>query len=623
VKLASRSVVASVTAMVPNSLGPGELLVHYGTDEQKRYYLPRLASGAEIPCFALTEPEAGSDAAAARSTGIVCRGLWEGREVLGMRLTWNKRYITLSPVATVIGLAFRLSDPEHLLGDKDDLGITCALIPRAVPGVEVGRRHDPLGVPFMNGPTTGRDVFVPIDFIIGGRAMAGQGWRMLMESLAAGRSISLPALSAAVGQFCARAAGAYASVRQQFDMPIGRFEGIEEPLARIGGHAYLMNAVRTVTAGAVDAGQKPSVVSAIAKAYLTEGMRRVVNDAMDVFAGAGISRGPRNVMARPYLSVPIGITVEGANILTRSLIIYGQGAIRCHPYVRRVMASVTARDLAAFDRAFAGHAAFVLSSLVRSFVLGLTGGRFARPVRGPAGEYLGRLSRLSAAFVTLSDAAMATLGGDLKRREKISGRFADALAWMYVGSAVAKRFHDDGQPAADEAVMRWSSELAIHETQRALQGILDNLPNRMVAIALRPVVFPLGARYRPPGDALGGTVARGLLDGGESWHRLTRDIFVPDAREAGLGRLLWALGKVTASRSVEARVRTAVRARRLARASGDALLNGAVEAGVITETERQVVIDAAAAREEVIQVDAFATAAVGQASAAALEYAAR
>jgi len=439
-KVASRSVTAAVTVMVPNSLGPAELLLHYGTDDQKRHYLPRLAVGEEIPCFALTGPEAGSDAAATQSVGIVSRGTYEGKEVLGMRLTWRKRYITLGPVATVIGLAFRLRDPDGLLGGDEDLGITCALIPAGLPGIEIGERHDPMGVPFHNGPTLGTDVFVPLDFIIGGRELAGDGWLMLMESLSAGRSISLPSLAVASAELVTRVVGAYATVREQFDTPIGRFEGIEEPLARIGGLTYVMNAARVLTAGAVDAGEKPAVLSAIVKAYLTESMRTVVNDAMDIRAGAAICRGPRNILANAYQAVPIGITVEGANILTRSMIIYGQGAIRSHPYTQDEIEAVAEGDLARFDRAFFGHMGHVVSNALRALLLGLTGGMLARvPGNRRTRRYFGQLTRMSAAFSIVSDTTMATLGGALKRREKISGRLADALAWMYFGSAALKR----------------------------------------------------------------------------------------------------------------------------------------------------------------------------------------
>jgi len=393
-KVASRSVTAAVTVMVPNSLGPAELLLHYGTEDQKRHYLPRLAVGDDIPCFALTGPEAGSDAAATQSVGIVSRGTYEGEEVLGMRLTWRKRYITLGPVATVIGLAFRLRDPDGLLGGDEDLGITCALIPAGLPGIEIGERHDPMGVPFHNGPTLGTDVFVPLDFIIGGRERAGDGWLMLMESLSAGRSISLPSLAVASAELATRVVGAYATVREQFDTPIGRFEGIEEPLARIGGLTYVMNAARVLTAGAVDAGEKPAVLSAIVKAYLTEAMRTVVNDAMDIRAGAAICRGPRNILANAYQAVPIGITVEGANILTRSMIIYGQGAIRSHPYTQDEIEAVAEGDLARFDRAFFGHMGHVVSNALRALLLGLTGGMLARvPGNRRTRRYFGALLR--------------------------------------------------------------------------------------------------------------------------------------------------------------------------------------------------------------------------------------
>ncbi len=605
-KLSSRSVTAAVTAMVPNSLGPAELLLHYGTDEQKRHYLPRLARGEEIPCFALTGPEAGSDAAATQSVGIVCRGMHEGKEVLGMRLTWRKRYITLGPVSTLIGLAFRLRDPDHLLGEKEDLGITCALVPSGLPGIEIGKRHDPLGVPFQNGPNTGKDVFVPLESIIGGRAMAGQGWRMLMESLAAGRSISLPSLAVGASQLAARVVGAYATVREQFDTPIGRFEGIEEPLARIGGLAYLMSAARTLTAGAVDAGEKPAVVSAIAKCYLTEGMRQVVNDALDIRAGAGICRGPRNVLARVYSAVPIGITVEGANILTRSMIIYGQGAIRCHPFVREEMLAAAEKDLARFDRAFFGHFGFVCRNGVRALLLGLTGGRLARARGGGVvGKYLRALTRASAGFALLSDAAMITLGGRLKRREKISGRLADALAWMYLASATIKRFWDEGRPAGDEPFLRWACDHALFRIQEAFEGLLDNFPNRLVAWKLRALLFPLGARRRPPDDRLGAQVARALLEDREERLRLTRDIFVPPPGEPGLGILESALDKAVEALAVEAKLRDAVRAGRIDRGPGDELADRALEAGIIDRQEREKLRAADAARDEAIQVDAF------------------
>jgi len=605
-KLASRSLTAAVTVMVPNSLGPAELLLHYGTDAQKERHLPRLARGEEIPCFALTGPEAGSDAAATQSEGIVCRGEWQGEETLGMRLAWTKRYITLAPVATLIGLAFRLRDPEGLLGEQADLGITCALVPADLPGVEIGRRHDPLGIPFQNGPTTGRDVFVPLDAIIGGREGAGQGWRMLMETLAVGRSISLPAVSVGGAELAARVVSAYAMVREQFDTPIGRFEGVEEPIARIAGRCYAMDALRRATTAAVDAGEKPAVLSAIAKAYLTDLMRQVVADAMDVRAGAAIMRGPRNVLARAHQSVPIGITVEGANILTRSMIIFGQGAIRCHPYALHEMESVADGDLERFDRAFFGHLGFVVSNAARSLWHALTAARLARvPEPGALRRPLQGLVRWSVAFALLSDAAMATLGGTLKRREKITGRFADALAWLVLGACAARRWVVEGRRAEDLPLASWAAGEACYEVERALRGVLDNLPARPLAWLLRALVFPLGADLRGPSDALGAEAARALLDEPGVRERLTASIFVPPADEPGLGHLEAALGHARRALAVEARIRRAVREGVIDHAPGDVLVEKALAAGVIGPEERGWLLEADEARDEAIQVDSF------------------
>jgi acyl-CoA dehydrogenase len=605
-KLSSRSVTAAVTAMVPNSLGPAELLLHYGTQQQKQHYLPRLANGDEVPCFALTEPEAGSDATAQHSEGIVCRGSFEGREVLGMRLHWNKRYITLGPVATVLGLAFRLRDPDHLLGATEDLGITCALLPVRLPGVKIGERHDPLGIPFQNGPTYGTDVFAPLEFIIGGPAMAGTGWRMLMDCLAAGRGISLPSLAVGAAQLAARTTSAYANVREQFGLPIGKFEGVEEPLARIAGMTYAMDAARRLTLGAIDEGQKPAVISAIVKRYLTEGMRSVVNDAMDIQAGAAISRGPRNILAAAYAAVPVGITVEGANILTRTLIIYGQGAIRCHPYVQKEMAAVAAKDVAALDRAFFGHVGHVVRTKLRAFGLALTDGALAgRPVSGPVGPLFGHLARYSAAFALVSDFAMATLGGALKRKETLSGRLADALAWMYIGSAVLKRYMDDGQPKGDWAYVRWASAHASFQIEGALRGVLDNLPSRPAAWVLGGLIFPLGANRRPPSDRLAAAVARSLLTDAEARDRLTAGIYMPDPEEPGLGRLEAAYRKVLAAAPAERKIRDAARAGRLKAAEGCALFDDAARQNIITDGERKALCEAYHARQDVIQVDAF------------------
>jgi len=610
-KLSSRSITAAVTAMVPNSLGPAELLLHYGTDEQRDYYLPRLARGEEIPCFALTGPEAGSDAAATDSEGILYRGHFEGKEVLGIRLSWRKRYITLSPIATLIGLAFRLRDPERLLGGEEDLGITCALVPAGLPGIEIGERHDPMGIPFHNGPIEGHDVFVPIDAIIGGPEGAGQGWRMLMESLAAGRSISLPSLSAGGAKLATRVVSAYAMVREQFDTPIGRFEGVAEPLARMAGLTYLMDATRWLTAAAVDAGEQPSVLSAIAKTYLTGSLRDVVNDGMDIRAGAAIQRGPRNVLGRVYDAVPVGITVEGANILTRSMIIYGQGAIRCHPFALEEIRAIEANDLEAFDRAFFGHVGHVATVAGRALLLGLTDGHLERDVpsrfgRGSFGRhYFQRLSRASAAFALVSDACMASLGGELKRREMITGRLADALAWMYLASATLKRFQDTNGPAADQPFVTWACEHALARIEDALDGVLRNLPARPIAWALRPLVFPLGRRAKEPDDACLGTAAAALLDDADTRNRLTAGIFIPDADEVGLGRLEDALAKATEALPVEAKLRHAVRDGHLEHAPGLRLAEAGLEANVITKAEFELLRTAETARDEVIQVDSF------------------
>jgi acyl-CoA dehydrogenase len=605
-RISSRSVAAAVTVMVPNSLGPGELLLHYGTEEQRKYYLPRLAKGDEVPCFGLTGPEAGSDAAATQSTGVVEKRVIDGKEVIGLRLNWKKRYITLAPVATLIGLAFRIKDPDHLLGEVEDLGISCALISADLPGVEIGMRHDPMGVPFMNGPIVGNDVFAPLDCIIGGKDGIGQGWRMLMECLAAGRSISLPALSVGAAQMMTRISGAYATVREQFDTPIGRFEGIEEPLARIAGKTYMMTAARTLTCGALDAGEKPAVLSAIAKAYLTEGMREVVTDAMDIRAGAAIQRGPRNSLARAWDAVPIGITVEGANILTRSMIIYGQGAIRCHPFVQHEIKAVADKDLKAFDAALFGHINLVVRNVVRAKLLALTGSRLAAaPHVQDTHRYYQHLSRFSAAFEFASDIAMGTLGGSLKRREKISRRLADALAYLYLASCALKRYHDEGKTTANYNLMRWSVEYSLYRVQEALLGVIENLPMRAAAFMLKLAIFPLGAHFRPPSDVLGARVARDILEDREARLNLTEDIFVPPPGEVGLGALEAALDKAVRAIPVETKLRDAVREGRLDRAPGYMLDEMGLKAGVITAEEYKLLQDAEAARNEVIAVDAF------------------
>ncbi|BCV53762.1 acyl-CoA dehydrogenase FadE [Shewanella algae] len=511
-KLAGVSSELASTVGVPNSLGPGELLQHYGTPEQQDHYLPRLAKGLEVPCFALTSPEAGSDAGAIPDFGVVCKGQWQGEEVLGMKLTWNKRYITLAPVATVLGLAFKLKDPEHLLGDKEELGITCALIPTDVEGVETGRRHFPLNCMFQNGPTRGKEVFVPLSFIIGGPKMAGQGWRMLVECLSVGRGITLPSNSAGGVKTAALATGAYARIRRQFKLPIGKLEGIEEPMARIGGNAYLMDAVTSLTTTGIDLGEKPSVISAIVKYHLTDRMQKCVIDAMDIHGGKGVCLGPNNYLGRGYQAAPIAITVEGANILTRSMIIYGQGAIRCHPYVLAEMESAfdtdVNRGLNNFDAALFGHIGFTTSNLIRSLWMGLTGSRFSNaPFADKTKRYYQHMNRFSANLALLSDLAMATLGGNLKRKERISARLGDLLSQLYLASATLKRYQDEGRQSEDLPLVQWAVEDALYKLQSSLDELLDNFPAGLGGV-LRLVLFPFGRPLKRPSDVLDHKVAK-------------------------------------------------------------------------------------------------------------------
>jgi acyl-CoA dehydrogenase len=621
VKIASRSGAVAVTVMVPNSLGPGELLMHYGTTEQKQYFLPRLARGEEIPAFALTGPYAGSDAGSMPDVGIVCKGEYKGKEVLGFRVNWQKRYITLGPIATILGLAFKAQDPDGLLGGKKDLGITCALIPTGTPGVEIGLRHDPGGA-FMNGPNSGKDVFVPMDWVIGGEAQVGNGWKMLMDCLSVGRAISLPALGTAGGKAAARMSGAYARVRRQFKIPIGRFEGIEEPLARIAGVTYRMDAARVLTATALDLGGKPSVLSAILKYNNTEGMRQAINDAMDIHAGRAVCLGPSNYLAQTYQTVPVAITVEGANILTRSLIIFGQGAIRCHPYVLKEMLAAADEDsgagLKAFDEAFFAHVGFTISNLVRSFVLAITGARFVpAPDLGPTAVYAKRLTRMSASFALLADVALLMLGGDLKRREKISGRFADILSHLYMASAVLKRFEDDGRPAADLPIVRWALDDSLAIIEDRLDGILRNFPTPGVGLALRPFILPLGRRFRGASDTLGHQVAKLLLSPSETRDRLTAGLFMDVKAEDPMGLMELAMEKVIAAEPVEQKLAKGLRAS-VNPSNMESVLKKGVADGVINELEAETVREAMAITAVAIAVDDFP----GRASAKAGQQAA-
>ncbi|MBI5919434.1 MAG: acyl-CoA dehydrogenase [Nitrosomonadales bacterium] len=609
-KLASRSTSVAVTVMVPNALGPAELLLHYGTPQQREKYLPRLAQGLEIPCFALTGPWAGSDAASISDAGVVCRGCFGGEEnVLGIRLNWEKRYITLAPVATLLGLVFKLHDPEHLLGEDEYLGITLALIPRDTLGVEIGRRHNPLDAAFMNGPTSGRDVFIPLDHVIGGVERVGQGWRMLMECLAAGRAISLPASAAGGMKLLARTSSAYARVRQQFKQPIGRFEGVEALLARIAGHTYLVDAARRLTASALDMGEKPSVISAIIKYHATELGRVVVNDAMDIHGGKGICLGPNNYLGRLHQQIPIGITVEGANILTRSLMIFGQGVLRSHPYLHQEIAATRETDpqqaLRDFDAALFGHCSFAMSNAARTLLFGLTAGRgLPTPPGRETRRYFQQLTRFAAAFALMTDVVLALFGGQLRRHEGISARLADVLSQLYLAAAVLKRFEDDGRPAEDQPVLDWAMQDALFHIQQALDGVLHNLP-RPLGWAARSLVFPLGRRFALPPDALVHQVAELMMQPGPARDRLTAGIYLASDEGDAVGALEQALLSTLRCEPLQHRLDAAFHADKLGAANEIERIREAQRIGLIDADEASQLERDHALRRKVIMVDDF------------------
>ena len=611
-KLASRSTTASSTVAVPNSLGPGELLNHYGTEEQKDYYLPRLARGEEIPCFALTGPRVGSDAASIPDTGIVCKGLWQGREVVGLRLNFTKRYITLAPIATVVGLAFRMFDPDRLLGAETDLGITCALIPRNTPGIVIGRRHFPLNIPFQNGPVEGRDVFVPLDSIIGGVKMAGQGWRMLVEQLSVGRCISLPSNATGGAKAGVFATGAYSRIRRQFNMPVGKFEGVQAVIARMVGYTYIMDAGRSVTAGAIDCGEKPSVPAAMLKYHVTEMGRQVADDAMDVQGGKGIMLGPNNYLARGYQSVPIAITVESANILTRNLMIFGQGAIRCHPFVMREMAAARNPDRKAgvdeFDRALFGHMGFAISNAVRSLVMALTLARFTKkPVQGPTARYYQHIVRFSASFAFAVDVAMLTLGGYLKKKEGLSARLGDVLSCMYLASMVLKHHENQGKPEADLPIVEWACRDLLYAAQEQLHGFLRNFPNAFLAGVMRALIFPRGLTYSAPGDRLGRQLAELVTMPSESRDRLCESVYRTLEPGNALGLLQEALVLSQTAEPLEKRLRVeGVKTGRITALDLPGQVQQGLALGILSETEAAQLRDYDRKVMHLINVDDFA-----------------
>jgi len=609
-KLMGMSGSLSSTVGVPNSLGPGELLLHYGTKEQRDYYLPRLADGREVPCFALTGPMAGSDATSIPDYGIVCKGEWQGGNVLGVRLTFDKRYITLAPVATLIGLAFQMHDPDHLLGDKEHIGITLALIPRDTKGLEIGRRHFPLNAAFQNGPLHGKDIFVPLSQLIGGEEMAGQGWRMLVECLSVGRAITLPSNASGGVRMGAIATGAYARMRKQFGMAIGRFEGVEEALARIGGYTYAITALSRATAAAVDRGEKPAVPSAIAKYHCTELGREVAKDIMDVHGGKAVQLGPNNYAGRGWQTAPIAITVEGANIMTRSLMIFGQGAIRCHPHVLKEMQAVQIPDYAtrlrAFDRELFAHIGFAFSNAARSFVLGLTASKIgAVPGDKYTRRYYRKLNRYAANLALVADTSMLLLGGKLKFKEKLSARLGDVLSNLYIASAMLKRYEDQGRPLADQPLLAWAFHDCAYRMQSALDGVLRNFPIRPAAWLLRALVFPLGRREAPPSDRLGHRVAAILCAPGEARDRLAEWVYLTPSANNPVGRMNALLPDVIAAEPVERKFAKAQKSGALKSLDAEAQLVEAETVGAITAEERKLLERVRAATMEFLAVDDF------------------
>ena len=609
-KIGSRSGSAAVTVMVPNSLGPGKLLMTYGTEEQKDYYLPRLAKGIDIPCFGLTGPDAGSDAGAMPDTGVVCYGSYEGKDnVLGVRLNWAKRYITLAPVATLLGIAFKLYDPDHLLSDKEDVGITLALIKRETEGVEVGRRHFPANHAFMNGPIRGKDVFVPLDSIIGGVDYVGKGWAMLMECLGDGRAISLPALGTAAGKMGAKYTGAYSRIRQQFRTPIGHFEGVEEALTEIAGQTYAMDASRSLVAVALDSGVVPSVISAIVKQQVMERMRQIINLAMDIHGGHGICMGPLNHLGRAYQLTPVGITVEGANILTRSMIIFGQGAMRSHPFILKEVKAVHSENqsqgIIDFDHALFAHLGFVISNVVRSFWFGLS---YAKLVKTPGDNdtrhYYQQLVRMSSAFALISDFCLGVLGGTLKRREKISGRLADVLSNLYVMTAVLKHYENQGSHKEDLVLLKWACEDSLYNIQTALKGIMKNLPVPFIGTLSNVIIFPLTKPYQRPNDKLGHKVARLTLKQSDTLDRLSQGVFNSKDKDGSTGRISHALSLVLKTHDLQHKLRDAFKNGRLKSRDRDAYAE-AKDKNIVTDTEYDLLLETDKAVQNAIKVDEF------------------
>lgn len=609
-KIFSSSVTVGSTVGVPNSLGPAELLLHYGTEQQKNYYLPRLAKGDEIPCFALTSPVAGSDASAIPDSGVVCRGQFGGKEVIGIRLNWNKRYITLAPVATILGLAFKLFDPDLLIGTEKERGITCALIPTNTVGVEIGRRHFPLNVAFLNGPTHGKDVFIPVEWIIGGAEMAGQGWRMLVECLSAGRAITLPSSAVGGGKMVAMVSGAYARIRKQFGISIGRFEGVADALARITANTYLVTTACKMTMGIIDSGEKPSILSAIMKYHATEISRKLICDAMDIHGGKGICLGPRNYLGRGYQTAPISITVEGANILTRNMIIFGQGAIRCHPYILSELTAAQESDpkksLIKFDKAIFGHMGYTISTLFRSLFLGLSNGWLVfAPRRSPVKRYFQKFTRMSTAYALIADFSMLLLGGELKRKERLSARLGDILSELYMSSAVLKYFEEQGRPHADLPIVQWLCQQSLANIQQSLDELLRNFPHKIASVILRIFIFPLGKNYDSPADQLTQQVADFILEPSEARDRLIAGVYKTPTQFNAAGRVEETFNHLIALEPMQGRILRAQRSNDISGSSFKELIQAAKSANIISDEELQKLMSLEDEISAVIAVDDF------------------
>ena len=605
-KIATRSVSAAVTVLVPNSLGPAELLLHYGTEEQKDYYLPRLVTGEEIPCFALTSLQAGSDATAITDNGIVCKGKYEGKEVLGMRLNFDKRYITLAPIATVIGVAFKLLDPEHLIGSSLELGITVALVPSALSGVDTGKRHSPMGLAFLNGPVRGKDVFIPLSFVIGGEKMLGQGWRMLFECLSIGRGISLPAVSAAQAQLAYRMTGAYSVLREQFKQPIFRFEGVEAGLARIAGLNYLMEATRRFTVTAIDASLKPALASSIAKYHMTEFSRTIVNDAMDIHGGRGIQLGPGNYLAQGYIAIPISITVEGANILTRNLILFGQGAVRCHPFLMDEIKAIQKNDIKNLDKLLINHFFYCVKNLLKTFSFAFGIGPIF--VKGPLKEfnyYYCQLSRMSAALALVTDFTLLTLGGSVKRRERLSARLGDVLSYLYLASSVLRYYQDYTASKEDSYYTKWALNYCLYHLQYAFEKFFANFPQFFLGKLLQFIVFPLGRSYKLPNDKEDIRLVESMTQISAFRDRMTQHCYLGKEKNDVTGRMEIAFNEWMAIKKIRKKIRETQKKELNKTFSIEQQLEYCLKHEILTKIEVEQFLNAKKVQESAMQVDEF------------------